>query len=102
MDPVRAAVAQALARMPGGRWVVACSGGPDSTALLDALVGRRDLHVVAVDHGLRAAAAAEAAAVVDAAVARGLSATSVRVLVDGKSMAAARHARYAALVAEAR
>jgi tRNA(Ile)-lysidine synthetase-like protein len=102
MDPVRAAVEQALARMPGGRWVVACSGGPDSMALFDALVGRRELHVVAVDHGLRAAAAAEAAAVVAAAVARGLSATSVRVVVDGKSMAAARRARYDALVAEAR
>ena len=28
------AIAQALARMPGGTWVVACSGGPDSTALV--------------------------------------------------------------------
>ena len=31
------AVAHALARLPSGRWVVACSGGPDSTALVDAL-----------------------------------------------------------------
>jgi len=103
MDPVRAAVAQALARMPGGRWVVACSGGPDSTALVDALAadGTRALHVVAVDHGLRAEAAAEARAVVAAADARGLTAVAVRVTVAGKSMAAARRARYDALVAEA-
>ena len=103
MDPVRAAVAQALARMPGGRWVVACSGGPDSTALVDALAadGTRALHVVAVDHGLRAEAAAEARAVVAAAEARGLTAVAVRVTVAGKSMAAARRARYDALVAEA-
>jgi len=102
MDPLRAAVEQALARMPGGRWVVACSGGPDSTALVDALVGLRELHVVAVDHGLRAEAAAEAAGVVAAAEARGLSAASLRVVVAGKSMAAARRARYDALVAETR
>jgi tRNA(Ile)-lysidine synthase len=103
MDPVRAAVKRALACLPGGRWVVACSGGPDSTALADALAddGTRPLHVVAVDHGLRPEAAAEAAAVVAAARARGLSAASVRVSFDGHSMAAARRARYDALVAEA-
>jgi len=103
MDLVHAAVEQALARMPGGRWVVACSGGPDSTALVDALAagGTRALHVVAVDHGLRAAAAQEAAAVVEWARARGLPASAIRVTVDGKSMAAARRARYDALVAEA-
>ena len=83
---VRAAVARALARMPGGRWVVACSGGPDSTALADALAvdGTRRLHVVAVDHGLRPAAAGEAAAVAAWARARGLEAAVVRVAVDGK------------------
>lgn len=104
MDAVRAAVARALARMPGGRWVVACSGGPDSMALVDALAadGTRALHVVAVDHGLRAEAAGEAAAVVAAAAARGLGACALRVTVDGKSMAAARRARYDALCAEAR
>src|SRR5258708_5682007 len=104
MDPVRAAVQRALACLPGGRWVVACSGGPASTALLDALAeeGSRALHVVAVDHGLRPEASAEAARVVAAARVRGLPATAVRVRVDGHSMAAARRARYDALVAEAR
>lgn len=104
---LRAEVARALAAPlvagAGGRWVVACSGGPDSTALLDALeaVSGRVLTVVAVDHGLRPEAAGEAAAVVEAARARGLDAVVVRVAVDGKSMAAARRARYDALVAEA-
>jgi tRNA(Ile)-lysidine synthetase-like protein len=103
MDAVRAAIDRALARLPGGRWVVACSGGPDSTALVDALAvaGGRALTVVAVDHGLREAAAAEAAAVVAWAQSRGLDAESVRVVVAGKSMAAARRARYDALVAAA-
>jgi tRNA(Ile)-lysidine synthase len=107
VDPVaqlRAAVVRALALQPSGRWLVGSSGGPDSTTLVDALEadGSRELHVVAVDHGLRQKAASEAATVVAAARARGLSAAAIRVTVDGKSMAAARRARYDALVAEAR
>jgi tRNA(Ile)-lysidine synthetase-like protein len=111
VDPVRTlrdAVARALAdplvRGAGERWLVACSGGPDSTALVDALEahGGLTLHVAAVDHGLRPKAAAEAAAVVAAATARGLPAQLLRVSVDGRSMAAARRARYDALAAEAR
>lgn len=111
MDPVRqlrAAVARALERplvaQAGERWLVACSGGPDSTALCDALMalGGRALRVAAVDHGLRREAAAEAAAVVAAARARGLDGRVLAVAVDGHSMAAARRARYDALVAEAR
>ncbi|MDB4968359.1 MAG: tRNA(Ile)-lysidine synthetase [Myxococcales bacterium] len=110
IDPIRtlrAAVARALeeplVRGKGGSWLVACSGGPDSTALLDALeaLGHLTLHVAAVDHGLRPEAAAEAAAVVAAAEGRGLTATLLRVTVDGRSMAAARRARYDALAAEA-
>ena len=75
VDPLRrlrAAVAAALDRPlaagAGARLLVACSGGPDSTALLDVLVALAParglgLHVAAVDHGLRPAAAGEAAAV---------------------------------------
>src|SRR5438270_12954174 len=102
-------VARAQARLPPGRVLCACSGGPDSTALTDALAvlaqaqaDSRPPLVAAVDHGLRAAAAAEAESVIAWARARGLSATVLRVCVDGKSMAAARRVRYEALVAHAR
>jgi tRNA(Ile)-lysidine synthase len=69
---IRRAVATACDRRgvlhPGERVLVACSGGPDSTALLDALArlaaprGWR-LHVAHVDHGLRPGSAAEAGVV---------------------------------------
>src|SRR5207247_331550 len=77
---------------------------PDSLALLDALgaVGGRPLHVAAVDHGLRAAAAGEAAAGVAEARARGHGAAVPTVSVDGCSMAAGGRARYDAPGAEAR
>jgi tRNA(Ile)-lysidine synthase len=58
LSRVQAALREArLAR--GARLLVACSGGPDSTALLSALAevsGRLDIDVVAayVDHGIRA------------------------------------------------
>jgi tRNA(Ile)-lysidine synthase len=114
MDPVRAlrsaverALDRPLARQAGGRWLIACSGGPDSTALLDAFETLAPtyalaVHVASVDHGLRPAAAEEAASVVSAAIGRGVAAALLRVQVAGRSMAAARHARYQALVAEAR
>ena len=77
--PIRRALAR-RARRPPAR--ARCTSSPSTTACV-------------------AAAAAEAAAVVAAAPARGLDATALRVVVDGKSMAAARRARYDALVAEA-
>jgi tRNA(Ile)-lysidine synthase len=113
MNPLRAlacAVAAALdrplARACGGRLLVALSGGPDSTALLDVLESLAPargltLFVASVDHGLRPASAHEAATVVSGALGRGLAATVLRVQVRGRSMAAARRARYEALVAEA-
>lgn len=104
---VAAALARPLARAAGPRWLVACSGGPDSTALLDALEALApqrglELHVASVDHGIRPASAEEAATVVSGALRRGLAAALLRVQVPGRSMAAARRARYDALVAEAR
>ena len=47
-----------------GPVLVACSGGGDSVALLHLLKdwGGRQLEVITIDHGLRAEAAAEAAA----------------------------------------
>jgi tRNA(Ile)-lysidine synthase len=87
-------------RPPNGRVLVACSGGPDSRTLLDALSRPDlDLYVAAVDHGLRPEAALEAAAVV--ASAAGLPATVLRVTVEPHTMAAARQARYRALIAHA-
>jgi tRNA(Ile)-lysidine synthetase-like protein len=101
---LREVVARAQACLVPGPVVCACSGGPDSTALTDALVAVSDAPplVAAVDHGLRAAAAAEAEAVVAWATSLGLDAAKLRVSVDGKSMAAARRARYDALIAHAR
>lgn len=89
--------------------MVGCSGGPDSTALLLALAALRGelalgLHAVYVDHGLRAAAAAEAEHVRALAAQQGVGAEAVRVVLPtGPSrMGVARQARYAALLEVAR
>jgi tRNA(Ile)-lysidine synthase len=84
--------------------VVACSGGPDSMTLLDALArlapprGLR-LWAVHVDHGLRPGSAAEAEVVAAAAHRLGLAfaALSVEVETIGSLQDAARRARHAAL-----
>jgi tRNA(Ile)-lysidine synthase len=84
--------------------VVACSGGPDSTALLDALArlapprGLR-LHVAHVDHGLREGSAVEAGGVASLAAARGLPFHALRVEVTpgGSLQDRARASRHAAL-----
>ncbi len=104
---VALALSRPLAQKAGRRWLVACSGGPDSTALLDALealaaTNGLELQVASVDHGLRAASADEAATVVSAVLRRGIAATVLRVHLPKRSMAAARRARYDALTAEAR
>lgn len=104
---VRSAVRTALADVPSGdRVVVACSGGPDSLALLAATVvesRRAGWHVVGavVDHGLQEGSAAQASAVVRQMAAMGADETlSARVSVEGGGLgpeAAAREARYAVL-----
>jgi tRNA(Ile)-lysidine synthase len=91
----------------GERVVVAVSGGADSVALLHVLVTlaptlRLDLHVVHVDHGLRAESASDAAAVSALALRLGVPVEVVRVRVgEGSVEAAARQARHAALEAAA-
>ncbi len=84
--------------------VVACSGGPDSTALLHVLAMLREplgltLSACAVDHGLREAAATEIEGA--RSVARSLDVpfdeVKVHVAAGGNLMARARDARYAAL-----
>src|SRR5688572_13533207 len=89
------------------RVLVACSGGPDSLALLYALRQlaprlRIRLRAVYVDHGLRREAAREGARVVAWANELDLEAEVVRVQVPRRSMEAARVARYQALEAVAR
>ena len=110
---VRRAVRESLAGLdPGALVLVACSGGPDSTALAAALAfeaPRAGLRAggVTVDHRLQPGSADRAVEV--AATLRGLGLDSVEVLtvsVDGPSgaggpEAAARTARYAALDAAA-
>ncbi len=108
---VRRAVATAVDRRgviaPGASVLVACSGGPDSTALLDALARLAPprgwhLHVAHVDHGLRAGSSAEAAVVAKLAADRGLTfqPITVRVEAGGSLQDRARVARHAALRSE--
>ncbi len=109
---VRRAVTTAVDRRgviaPGESVLIACSGGPDSTALLDAVArlapprGWR-LAIAHVDHGLRAGSASEANVVAALAAARGLPFRSILVEVEagGSLQDHARNARHAALKAEA-
>ena len=111
---LRRAVAVAIDRRGvlrrGESVVVACSGGPDSTALLDALARLAPprglaLHVAHIDHGLREGSALEAERVAAAAQARSLPFTPLRVDVatTGSSLQdRARDARHAALAGLAR
>ncbi|HEV7678720.1 MAG TPA: tRNA lysidine(34) synthetase TilS [Candidatus Dormibacteraeota bacterium] len=105
---VRRAVARALdgeaVLAMGETVVVACSGGPDSTALVDALARlapprRLALLVAHVDHGLRAGSDAEAVAVAELAAGRGVAFRALRVSVGpgGSLQDRARVARHAAL-----
>lgn len=89
--------------------LIACSGGPDSTALVHVLHTLRDtlgvtLSVASVDHGLRPESKDEVAHVGRFASSLGLPFVPLSVAVPpGESLhAAARDARYAALRAAAR
>ncbi|WP_370288538.1 tRNA lysidine(34) synthetase TilS [Nocardioides sp.] len=104
---VRRGVRGVLAPLaPGQAVLVACSGGPDSLALLAATVvearepGLRVIGVT-VDHGLQEGSADQAARVVAQMAALGADETaSARVAVDPAGLgpeAAARRARYAVL-----
>ena len=105
----RTAVASALDDLAAGtRVLVACSGGPDSLALVAAtawVAGRGGMmsSALVVDHGLQSGSADVAADAAAACVDLGMPARVVRVEVgsDGGPEAAAREARYAALSAGA-
>jgi tRNA(Ile)-lysidine synthase len=94
--------------VPGEHVLIACSGGPDSTAMLDALArlapprGWR-LSVAHVDHGLRSGSASESELVSRLATDRGLAfrALSVDVTAGASLQDRARSARHAALRTEA-
>jgi tRNA(Ile)-lysidine synthetase-like protein len=109
---VRRAVATAVDRrgviVPGEHVLIACSGGPDSSALVDALARlapprRWHLSVAHVDHGLRPGSSREAHVVARLASDRGLPfmALSVEVGAGGSLQDRARDARHAALRTEA-
>ena len=90
-----------------GRILLAVSGGGDSMAMLHMAGDGRcagRLHVATVDHGLRAGSADEARMVAQAAASRGLTHTTLvwRRAGTRPTQAAAREARYALLVDEAR
>jgi tRNA(Ile)-lysidine synthase len=89
--------------------LVACSGGPDSQALLHVLHALRQEHgcalsVVGVDHGLRPEAPGELELARQLAAQLGLDFVSLRVVVPrgASRQAQARNARYAALLDHAR
>ncbi|TMC48997.1 MAG: tRNA lysidine(34) synthetase TilS [Chloroflexi bacterium] len=109
---VRRAGASALDRrrviFPGETVLVACSGGPDSAALLDVLARLAPprslrLHVAHVDHGLRDGSAAEAEVVAALAERAGVPLYSMSVSVTpGPSLQdRARQARHRALRSQA-
>lgn len=92
-----------LAPPPGGRWLVAVSGGPDSVALLDLLAGCRaelgvELVVGHVDHGIHPESGEVAEGVRRLALDYGLRFACRRLgLGPAATETAARAARYRAL-----
>jgi tRNA(Ile)-lysidine synthase len=108
LEPLLAQRSQKGARLHEGRALVACSGGPDSAALLgllELLAPGLDLQLVIghVDHGLRPESAQEASMVADMAEQRGHGVAITRLdLQPGPGLPArARQARRSALVAQA-
>jgi tRNA(Ile)-lysidine synthase len=97
------------ATIPGGVVLAAVSGGPDSMALLHVLARLAPklglaVHAHGVDHGLRAAAAAEldAAAALASSLGVPFATTRLAVAAGGNLQARARAARYEALAIAAR
>lgn len=93
----------------GSRVLCACSGGPDSAALLFVLARLApdlgfELEAASVDHGLRAAAASDVAIASQQAAALGVPFHALRVDVERRPslQAQARAARYEALLQLAR
>lgn len=102
LSSVFAAIRRHRMMAPGHRVLCACSGGPDSTALLDALyrlharLGLK-LIVAAVNHGLRPEAAAECEQVRIFAEERGLPFHLLQAELERPTQEAARRARMSLL-----
>lgn len=105
LPPASLAVVQAVAALPEGPWLVACSGGADSLALAwaAASVARRrgsQCRAVVIDHGLQQGSDAVARRTAETLSGMGLVVDIVRVDVIPTSAgleADAREARYVAL-----
>lgn len=105
LTPAQLAIVQAVRPHIDRTVLVACSGGPDSTALTLGAAHVADklgfrVRVGIIDHGLQPGSAQVAEAVADRFAARGLECIVRRVTVgEGSSMEAeARAARYAGLI----
>lgn len=97
---VRHHVESAIRQIGQGLLGVACSGGADSMALLDAAIdvaGAANVVALTIDHGLQPETAAVCEAVARWTRTRGAAAVVERVLIESRAEAAAREARYAAL-----
>jgi tRNA(Ile)-lysidine synthase len=104
---IERAIRHASAIRRGDRVLIACSGGPDSVALVAALHDlatsmRLELHLAHVNHGVRASAWQDECVVACVAVAYGLGLEIVRLPADGRNEASLREARYGSLIACAR
>lgn len=105
LGPAALQVASAVAKaLPGGEFIVGCSGGPDSVALALGAKWAADrvgvgLRAVIVDHGLQTNSAQVAQQVIERLAERDVPAISVRIRVDGDGglEAAAREGRLRAL-----
>ncbi len=84
------------------RVAVACSGGADSLCLTLLAAAWGNVLALIVDHGLRAESAAEARVTAERLAARGIAHRILTLSDVGRSAAAARSARYAALICAAR
>ncbi|MGA8535477.1 MAG: tRNA lysidine(34) synthetase TilS [Candidatus Tumulicola sp.] len=91
----------------GDRVLIACSGGPDSVALVAALCDlakpmRLELRLAHVNHGVRPSAGQDECIVASVAARYRLGLDSVRLALPGRDEASLREARYSALAACAR
>ena len=97
LSTLRAEVKRWYGRLSPGLFGLACSGGADSMALADAVIAQaRDVVVLHIDHGLSPDSARVAETVASWARGQGVDVVVRNVVVDERTEAAAREARYEA------